>query len=65
MLKIALTLFKLVTNLHRIPGAGMDPQCLNKSKDGSPWNVLYSKPLTYFKGEGELTYLLLFSFFLC
>lgn len=69
MLRVALTLFKLVTNLHGIPvGAGMDPQCLNKSKDGSPWNVLYSKSVTYFnvsRGGRKLTYLLLFSFFLC
>lgn len=68
-LRMALTLFKLVTDLRGIPiGAGMDPQCLNKSKDGSPWNVQYSESVAYFnvgKEGRKLTYLLLLSFFLC
>lgn len=41
-------LFKLVMDLHGIPvGNGMDSQCLNKSQDGPPWNVLYSRSVTY------------------
>lgn len=68
-LRMALTLFKLVTDLRGIPiGAGMDPQCLSKSKDGSPWNVQYSESVAYFnvgKEGRKLTYLLLLSFFLC